>query len=246
METAIQLSNVVKEFKLYKATSIGIKSFLINFKYHLQLLKKNRITVLKNINLEIRKGETVGILGKNGSGKSTLLSIIAGTIKPNKGKVIVNGTVFPLLELGAGFHPELTGVENIILNGLFLGLRKKEILSKLEAIIDFSELGDFVFQPIKTYSSGMISRLAFSLAANVDPDILIIDEILAVGDAKFQEKCKNKMLEFKEKKATILLVSHSESDIKSLCNRLIILNNGSIAYDGDTIPGLEFYRKLLA
>ena len=245
MEVAVQLSNITKEFKLSKITNLGFKSFLLNLKSNILLLRNNKITVLKNINLTIRKGEVVGIIGKNGSGKSTLLSIIAGTIKPNTGRVYVNGTLFPLLELGAGFHPELTGIENIILNGLLLGLRKKEILSKLEEIKNFSGLGEFLYQPIRTYSSGMISRLAFSLAANIKPEILLIDEILAVGDIEFQKKCRKKLLEFKKSGVTIILVSHNESDIKSLCDRLVILNNGEITYDGEVDSGLSFYKELI-
>jgi len=244
MDLAIELRNISKEFSLWQNRFLSIKEFLLNPKNYVEFLKSRKIKVLSNINLKVYRGEAISIVGKNGSGKSTLLYIIAKIIKPTKGKVIINGRIFPLLELGTGFHPELTGLENIMLSGLLLGLRKKELISKLESIIEFSELGDFIFQPIKIYSSGMISRLAFSIAINTNPDILLIDEILAVGDISFQKKCRQKIKELKQKGITIVIVSHNEHDIKDLSDRVIVLHKGEIIYDGNVDIGIGIYNQL--
>ena len=244
MDLAIELRNISKEFSLWQNRFLSIKEFLLNPKNYVEFLKSRKIKVLSNINLKVYRGEAISIVGKNGSGKSTLLYIIAKIIKPTRGKVIINGRIFPLLELGTGFHPELTGLENIMLSGLLLGLRKKELISKLESIIEFSELGDFIFQPIKIYSSGMISRLAFSIAINTNPDILLIDEILAVGDISFQKKCRQKIKELKQKGITIVIVSHNEHDIKDLSDRVIVLHKGEIIYDGNVDIGIGIYNQL--
>ncbi len=200
---------------------------------------------LKDISFKIRKGETIGIVGKNGSGKSTLLQIICGTLWPTSGKVEVNGRVAALLELGSGFNSEFTGRENVYLNGAVLGLSKEEIDEKFESIVEFADIGDFIDHPVKTYSSGMILRLAFSVQAQVNPDILIVDEALAVGDAKFQAKCFDRLRQLKENGACILLVSHSSEQIVSHCNKAILLHQGSISLIGEPRKVVNRYLDLL-
>jgi len=185
----------------------------------------------------------LGILGRNGSGKSTLLKIIAGVFRPASGKVHVDGTLAPLIELGAGFHHELTGRENILLNGLLMGYSKEEMLAREQSIIDFAEIGDFIDAPIKQYSSGMQTRLAFAVATEVDPDILILDEILAVGDAAFQQKCFSRINTFRKAGKTILFVSHSMPDVKEHCDRAILLDKGSIVADGNPSEVAESYEN---
>lgn len=183
---------------------------------------------LKDINLEIKKGETIGIVGPNGSGKSTLLKLIAGVSNPTKGKLEVNGRIAPLIELGAGFHPELTGRENVFLNGVILGMSRDEIKKKFQAIVDFAELSEFIDQPVKHYSSGMYLRLAFSVAVHTNPDILLVDEILAVGDSAFQKKCFARMEEFKGKGVTIILVSHNTEQVRKFCEKVVYLNDSKL------------------
>jgi len=187
---------------------------------------------IKNVSFEVGHGEIVGILGRNGSGKSTLLKIIAGVYRPSSGRVEVHGTIAPLLELGAGFHPELTGRENILLNGLLLGFSKQEMLEREQKIIEFAEIGEFIDAPVKQYSSGMFTRLAFSVATEVDPQILLVDEILAVGDADFQAKCFERIDRFRDAGKTILLVTHSVAQVLSHCNRAILLDKGHLVLDG--------------
>ncbi len=192
----------------------------------------DKFTALKDISFEIKTGECVGIIGPNGSGKSTILKLIAGVMTPSSGTVAVKGKISPLIELGAGIHPELTGRENIYLNGAILGLKRKQIEDNLQSIINFSEISEFIDQPVKHYSSGMYMRLAFSIAIHVDPEILIVDEILAVGDADFQAKCFSKMEEFKKRGVTIIFVSHSLTQIQSFCTRAIYINHHTIQIDG--------------
>ncbi len=246
MKANVVFENVSKEYTLYKTFTTGFKGFILNLRNSLREIKNNKLKALDNISFKIFKGESVGIIGQNGAGKSTVLSLIAGTLKPSSGRVTVEGRVAPLLELGAGFHPELTGIENIILNGVLLGMRKREIIPRLESIINFSELGEFIYQPIKTYSSGMLARLGFSVAIHTDPEILLIDEILAVGDFKFQEKCINKLLEFKEKGITIVIVSHSIDDVRKLCDRVILLHKGKKIFDGKVEEGIEKYYEIFS
>ena len=200
-----------------------------------------KLHALRNISFSIRKGETVGIIGKNGAGKSTLLKLIAGVSSSTTGEVAVKGKVAPLIEMGAGFHPELTGRENVFLNGVILGLKEKYIKEKFEEIIDFAELHKFVDMPIKHYSSGMYMRLAFSVAVFTDPEILLIDEILAVGDMEFQKKCLAKMREFKKSGITIIFVSHSMDTIRNFCDRVIYFKEGQIIFDGDVKEGIKQY-----
>lgn len=230
-ETVISFENVTKQFN--KLSHKTFKEFIpALFKGE---KTKESFVALSDINFEIKKGETIGIIGPNGSGKSTILKMIAGVMSPTKGKVEVIGSISPLIELGAGFHPELTGKENIFLNGSILGLSQKEIIKKYESIVEFSELNEFIDQPVKHYSSGMYMRLAFSVAIHVNPEILIVDEILAVGDIAFQNKCFRKMEEFKKSKnITILFVSHSMEKIKRFCEKTIYIDHSKIVDFGDT------------
>lgn len=198
-------------------------------------------TALKDIDFTVEKGETLGIIGPNGSGKSTILKLIAGVMTPTTGQVIVRGQVSPLIELGAGFHPELTGKENIYLNAAVLGFKRKEIDEVCQSIIDFSELNQFIDQPIKHYSSGMYMRLAFSVAIHVNPEILIVDEILAVGDSHFQEKCFQKMNDFKKQGVTILYVSHSLASIQQFCTKALYINHSNLIFHGSTATACQKY-----
>ncbi len=199
---------------------------------------------LQDINLEIKKGETVGIIGPNGSGKSTLLKLIAGVSKPTKGSITVNGRIAPLIELGAGFHPELTGRENVMLNGVILGMTKKEVEEKFEEIVNFAELWEFIDQPVKHYSSGMYLRLAFAVAIHTDPEILLVDEILAVGDYQFQQKCYEKIEEFKRNKVTIVIVSHTFSMLKKVCQTCAYINHSRLFSYGEANAVINQYISL--
>jgi len=200
-----------------------------------------RVHALKNLNFFIKKGEVVGIVGKNGAGKSTLLKLIAGVSAPTSGSLEIKEMVSPLIELGAGFHPELTGRENIFLNGVILGLKENYIKKKFNEIVAFSEIARFIDTPIKYYSSGMYMRLAFSVAIFTDPKILLVDEILAVGDTDFQAKCLAKMNEFKDKGVTIIFVSHALETVKAFCTRVLYLKKGELMYDGEVNKGIDQY-----
>jgi ABC-type polysaccharide/polyol phosphate transport system ATPase subunit len=200
---------------------------------------------VKDVSFEVPAGQTLGIIGRNGSGKSTLLKIIAGVYRPTKGKVKVNGSLAPLIELGAGFHHELTGRENILLNGLLMGYSKREMLSRQESIIEFADIGDFIDAPVKQYSSGMYMRLAFAVATEVNPKILLVDEILAVGDAGFQGKCFDRLRGFREAGKTILLVTHVLPDIEAHCERVILLEQGSVIMDGRPDEVIAMYKSLV-
>jgi len=241
-ESVVIFERVTKSYPTYTYITGGFKNFLIHLPKSLKGFKK-RYTVFREISFQIAKGECVGFIGRNGVGKSTLLGLIAGVLKPDSGKIVVKGRVSPLLELGAGFHPDLTGRENILLNGVLLGMTKAEVKAKLDLIVEFSGLKDFIDQPIRTYSSGMVARLAFSVIAHLDPEILLIDEILAVGDAEFQKKSFQKILEFKEKGTTIVLVSHSLDSIVKVCDRAIWLENGGIKMDGETKEVVSAYLR---
>lgn len=204
-----------------------------------------KVHALRNVSFTINQGESIGIIGRNGAGKSTLLKLIAGVSSPTTGKVNVTGRVAPLIELGAGFHPELTGRENVFLNGVILGLKEEFIKSKFNDIVDFAEIHEFMDVPVKYYSSGMYMRLAFAVSVFVDPDILLIDEILSVGDVAFQKKCMNKMEEFKNRGITIIFVSHSMEAVLQFCDRVVYLKDGTVEFDGDSKEGIELYNKNL-
>lgn len=239
-DLAIDVNHVTKTFKLYSDKPQTLKERLVRGWKN----KTEERVVLKDINLEIAKGETVALIGVNGSGKSTLLKLMTKIIYPNKGTLKTYGKLTSLLELGAGFHPDFTGRENIYFNAAIFGLTKKEIDERLQSIIEFSELGDFIDSPVRTYSSGMYMRLAFSVAINVDAEILLIDEILAVGDQHFQDKCFAKLEELAKSKMTIVIVSHSLGAVQKLCKRAIWINNGEVAKDGACQEVIDEYLKV--
>ena len=224
---AIRIKNLYKDFKLNSDKARTLKEKILFSKRN----KVDRITILKDITLDIEKGETVALIGTNGSGKSTLLKLMTRIIYPTKGNIKINGKLTSLLELGAGFHPDFTGRENIYFNAAIFGLTKAEIDKRVDTIIEFSELGDFIDNPVRTYSSGMYMRLAFSVAINVDADILLIDEILAVGDQHFQDKCFAKLEELRDSEKTIVIVTHSLDQVKKLCTRAIWIKDGKIQMD---------------
>ena len=229
MDYSIEVENLSKVYKLYDKPSDRLKEALSPVKkcYHKDFY------ALKDLSFKIKPGETVGFVGKNGSGKSTLLKILTEVLTPSEGSLKINGKVSALLELGAGFNGEYTGMENIFLNGTILGFSHEEMEKRVNDIVKFADIGEYINQPVKTYSSGMFVRLAFAVAINVEPDILIVDEALAVGDVRFQLKCMDKFLEFKEKGITILYVSHDVNSIKRFCNRAIWINEGHLEADGD-------------
>lgn len=240
MQNSITIKNVTKVFKLFYDKPSTLKERLVFWNKK----KADERVILDNISLNIKKGETVALIGVNGSGKSTLLKMMTKIIYPTKGIIKTNGKITSLLELGAGFHPDFTGRENIYFNASIFGISEKEINKRLDDIISFSELGELIDSPVRTYSSGQYMRLAFSIAINVDAEILLIDEILAVGDQHFQEKCFAKLEELKESEKTIVIVSHSLDAIKNLCNRAIWINQGKIMLDGKTSDVIEEYIKV--
>jgi len=244
-EAVIVLDNVSKSYPMYHHITGGIKNFLFHLPMALSSMKNSRFEVLRNISFEVYKGETLGIIGRNGAGKSTTLGLIAGVLSPLEGRIIVKGRVSPLLELGAGFHPELTGRENIILNGVILGLTRRYVLRKMDEIIDFSELGEFIDQPIRTYSSGMLARLGFSVVSSLDPEILLIDEVLAVGDESFQKKSKETLLKLINSGVTTVFVSHNLNAIKEVCHRAIWLDHGKVRAEGNPGKVVKQYITLI-
>ncbi|MFN3813110.1 MAG: ABC transporter ATP-binding protein [Aquificaceae bacterium] len=242
-EPVIIFEKVSKSYPLYTHVKAGIKGFIFNFPKAIKELKRKRFEALRDVSFEVYKGETFGVIGKNGAGKSTLLGLMAGVLKPTRGKVFVNGRVSPLLELGAGFSDDLTGRENIILNGVLLGMTRKEVLRKMDVIIEFSELGEFIDQPVRMYSSGMVARLGFSIAVHIDPEILLIDEVLAVGDISFQKKCLERMMEFKYRGVTMVFVSHSMDDVKMVCDRVMWIEGHRIFRIGRPEDVVDEYQQ---
>ena len=242
MENAIRVTNVTKVYKMYEKPIDRLKESL--HPRHKEYHKK--FYALNNISFNVGKGETVGIIGTNGSGKSTILKIITGVLSPTDGSVEVEGTISALLELGAGFNSDYTGIENIYMNGTMMGFSRKEMDGKLQDILDFADIGDFVYQPVKTYSSGMFVRLAFALAINVEPEILIVDEALSVGDVFFQSKCYRRMEEIREKGTTILMVTHDMGSIIKYCDRVVLLNKGKFVAQGEPGHMVDLYKKILA
>lgn len=239
MSNAIEINNVWKKFRIYHDRAFTLKERIL-FKNQ---NRYDEFWVLKGVSFEIKKGKSVGLIGQNGSGKSTLLKLLTRIIYPERGIIQVDGKVSSLLELGAGFHPDFTGLENIYMNAAIFGMTRKQIENKIYDIVDFSELGDFIDSPVRTYSSGMYMRLAFAVAINVDPDILLIDEILAVGDESFQKKCFSKMEEFKERKCTLVIVSHAMNDIKKICDEVMWLKDGIPELIGETDYVIDQYRN---
>lgn len=246
MKEAVVFDDVVKRFRKYllKRQYTTLKSFFLNL---IRGVEENplrtHIYAVNGLSFSVKEGETFGIIGRNGSGKTTILKLIAGIYRPDSGKITVNGRVSALIELGAGFHPDFTGRENIIINGMILGLTKGEIRAKFDEIVEFAELGEFIDMPVRTYSSGMYMRLAFSIAVNVNPDILLIDEVLAVGDEGFVKKCLAKMDDFKKGGKTIILVSHDLSMVERFCSRVMWIEQGKKVMTGEPSRVIEEYRK---
>ncbi|MBE5946181.1 MAG: ABC transporter ATP-binding protein [Lachnospiraceae bacterium] len=240
-DVAIKVDHISKLYKLYEKPSD-------RFKEALGLTKEKKHKehfALNDINFEVKKGECVGIIGTNGAGKSTILKIITGVLNPTEGKIDVDGRISALLELGAGFNMEYSGIENIYLNGTMMGYTREEVDAKMQTILDFADIGDFVHQPVKTYSSGMFVRLAFAVAINIDPEILIVDEALSVGDVFFQAKCYHKFDEFKQAGKTILFVSHDLGSIAKYCDRAVLLNKGQLMADGEPKEIIDLYKQVL-
>jgi ABC-2 type transport system ATP-binding protein len=238
---AIQLENVGVRYRAPSERIPSFKDFVIRW---IQRKIKNRdFWALQNINLTIEQGESLGLIGHNGAGKSTLLKLIARVLRPTNGRVIVRGQVAPLLEFGAGFHPELTGRENVFLNGAILGYKRREMEEKFERIVEFAELGEFINAPMRTYSSGMWARLGFAVATDIKPDILIIDEVLSVGDESFQRKSYARMQEFIDRGATLLLVSHSMQVIEAMCQKAAWIDHGHLMMVGKTSEVIQAYRE---
>jgi ABC-type polysaccharide/polyol phosphate transport system ATPase subunit len=239
---SIRFEDVVQRFRIIRERPDTLREAFAKLRrrttYH-------DFDALKHVSFQVSEGEMVGIVGRNGSGKSTILKITAGVYSPTSGQVFTRGSIAPLIELGAGFHPELTGRENILLNGLLLGLTKREILRREAQMIEFAELGDFIDVPVKQYSSGMYMRLAFSIATEVDPDILLIDEILAVGDGGFRQKCFDRIRQFRAAGKTILYVSHDLGGVREFCDRALLVHNGQLVEDGAADSVTSRYEVLL-
>ena len=240
-DITVKLENISKFYKLYNEPKDRLKEALHPFgkKYHREFY------ALKNINLEVRRGEILGIVGRNGSGKSTMLKLLSRVIQPSSGKVVVRGKVSALLELGSGLNPEFNGIQNIYFSGIMMGFTREEMKNKIDDIIAFADIGDFIGQPLKTYSSGMKARLGFALAINMDPEILILDEVLAVGDDLFKRKCYAKMEEFFKAGCTVLYVSHSLNTINELCSRAVLLDKGELILDASPKLVTMYYQKYL-
>ena len=237
MSAAIELKNLKKTFSLSHSGAGSLKTMLLWWKRR----RIEQLEVLKGLNITINKGESVAVVGRNGAGKSTLLSLIARVYKPTEGEAIVHGRIAPLLELGAGFHPDLTGMENILFNGMILGLKRKEVMERIDKIIAFAEIEKHIDAPVRTYSSGMQARLGFAVAVHVDAEILIVDEVLAVGDDEFEQKCYRRIEEFQKAGGTILFVSHNADAIRRTADRCIWLKGGEVEMDGAVSEVLPRY-----
>jgi ABC-2 type transport system ATP-binding protein len=240
-EARIRLNKVVQRYRVIRERPDSLREAFT------KMFRRSHVEefeALKGVSFQVSDGEVLGIIGRNGSGKSTLLKLIAGVYRPTFGSLAVRGNVAALIELGAGFHHDLTGRENIVLNALLLGLKRSEIAAREQKIIDFADIGDFIDSPVKQYSSGMFMRLAFAIAVEVDPDILLVDEILSVGDAEFQEKCDQRMEEFHRQRKTLVIVSHAMEVIQRLCTRVLLLDHGRILMDGPVDRVLSRYEEL--
>jgi lipopolysaccharide transport system ATP-binding protein len=237
----IEVTDLCKQFGMYPSPAGRLIEVLFPF-----WRDSRKFWALKNVCLQVREGEVVGIIGRNGSGKSTLLQVLCGVLRKTSGVVIVNGRVSALLELGAGFHTEFKGRDNVYMNGAIMGLSRREMDTRFQAIAEFAEIGDFMDQPMKTYSSGMFMRLAFACAVNIAPDVLIVDEALAVGDAYFQQKCKQKITEFRDSGGTMLIASHDMNTIRTLCDSAILLNKGVVIESGDPAKVTDVYGQMNA
>lgn len=238
-KAAILVEDLVKEFDVVHSGYASLKGRLLWWKNK----RRERLRAVGGISFSVQPGECVGVVGKNGAGKSTLLGLLARVYKPTSGHMELNGRVAPLLELGAGFHPDLTGIENVFFNGVILGLTRRQVAQRLEQIIEFSEIGDYVDAPVRTYSSGMLLRLGFSVAVHVDASILLVDEALAVGDIEFQRKCLRRIAEFQQSGGAILFVSHDMDAVRRAANRVIWMRAGCVEMDGDTEEVLRAYEQ---
>ena len=246
-DTAIRFREVTKTYSLAGLTSAGIKNLILHWPTYVRdLRRKKRFRALDHVSFDIRKGECFGVIGRNGSGKSTTLGLIAGVLKPTEGVIETQGRIAPLLELGAGFHPELSGRENIILNGILLGMTRRQVMEQMEEILAFSELGEFAQRPIRVYSSGMVARLGFSVAVHLEPDILLVDEVLSVGDEAFQEKCLAKMEAFRADGVTMVFVSHDLKDVERICDRVALLDAGRMLDMGEPRRVVAEYKRHVA
>lgn len=240
----VRLQSVTKHYAVESLAHAGLKNLLLRPRETLRTVRDHgRFTALEGVTFDVSPGECLGIVGANGSGKSTTLGLIAGVLEPSAGHVETRGRVCPLLELGAGFHHELTGLDNIVLNGVLLGLSRREIESRLADIAAFSELGAFLERPIRTYSTGMLERLGFAVAVHLEPDVLLVDEVLAVGDQRFQGKCLARMEAFLERGVALVFVSHDMDLVARLCTRVALLDRGKLAYLGDPAEGIARYRS---
>lgn len=240
MDKVIEIKNITKIYNLYDKASDRLKEVFFP-----KLNKHKEFAALKDVSFDVKKGEILGIIGKNGSGKSTILKIITNVLTPTSGEAIIRGKIAALLELGAGFNMEYTGIENIYLNGQMIGFSKEEMDEKLQDIIDFADIGDHIYQPVKTYSSGMFARLAFSVAISVDPDILIVDEALSVGDVFFQNKCYRRFDDFRRRGKTILFVTHDMGSVIKYCDRCVLLNAGKKVAEGSAQEMVDLYKKIM-
>lgn len=236
---AISIRDLRKEFRIGSSAIGSLKTLLLWWKRR----TIQRFEVLKGISFDVMPGECVAIVGRNGAGKSTLLSLLAKIYKPTSGTIEVKGRIAPLLELGAGFHPDLTGVENVFFNGVVLGLTRRQIGERLQAIIEFSELHSHIYAPVRTYSSGMMARLGFAIAVHVDADVLLVDEVLSVGDFEFEQKCRQKISEFRDKGGTILLVSHQMATVESFADRCVWIQHGEVKMIGTPTEVLPVYQQ---
>ena len=242
MSGALSFQDVGMCFRLYRERVDTLKEAVLGRFRHKQ--RYDEFWALRHVGFEVAAGESVGLIGHNGSGKSTLLKLAAGVMRPSEGVVRVDGRISPMIELAAGFDPDLTGRDNVFLNGALMGHSRKEMAGKLDRIVEFSELGEFIDQPVKNYSSGMYARLGFAIAADVDPEILIIDEILAVGDERFQAKCMERIRAIRQAGCTIFFVSHSMESVLELCDRVLVLHHGALVFDGAPAAAVEHYRTL--
>lgn len=236
-DPAVRVENLCKEFTISHSGAGSLKTMLLWWKRK----RMERITVIDNLSFTIQRGEALAVVGKNGAGKSTLLSLLARVYKPTSGSIQITGRLAPLLELGAGFHPDLTGIENIFFNGVILGLTRKEVQSRMDAIVEFAELDRHIDAPVRTYSSGMLARLGFSVAVHVDAEVLLVDEVLAVGDYEFEQKCYQRIDEFRSAGGSILFVSHQMDAVKRIADRCIWLNKGKIEAEGKPQDVLNAY-----
>jgi lipopolysaccharide transport system ATP-binding protein len=240
----ISFRDVTKHYPAHPGRSLFLKDVLLHVPASLRALRRReRFCALDGVSFDVARGECFGVIGRNGSGKSTTLGLIAGVLTPNRGTVRTDGRIAPLLELGAGFHFDLTGRENIVLNGVLLGLTRETVMARVADIIAFSELGDLIERPLRAYSSGMVARLGFSVAVHLRPDILLVDEVLAVGDEAFQRKCLARMAEFRARGVTMVIVSHNLRDIESLCDRAALLDGGRLAALGRAAEVVAEYRQ---